>query len=115
MAEAEDVRTLALALPDTEERVTWNQPTFRVSGKIFAWITEDELCAGVKVDGKAERDELVASAPETFFYTDHDSRYNVVQLRLNRIEVGELDELVRAAWRATAPKRLLKEFDRGGQ
>lgn len=35
-AEAEDVRTLALALPGTEERVTWNQPTFRVSGKIFA-------------------------------------------------------------------------------
>lgn len=61
----------------------------------------------MKVDGKEERDELVASAPETFFYTDHDSRYNVVQLRLNRIDLGELG-LRRAL-------RLLNEFDRDGQ
>ncbi|SDJ13127.1 hypothetical protein SAMN05192558_110144 [Actinokineospora alba] len=110
MATSAHVRTIALGLPETEERTTWNQPTFRVQGKIFCWLTEDGAAAGVKVN-KAERTELIAADPEKFFHTEHDTRYNVVQIRLDRIDQDELAELVRDAWQATAPARLRSSLE----
>ncbi|MGM7442623.1 MmcQ/YjbR family DNA-binding protein, partial [Streptomyces tunisiensis] len=38
MPDAEDVRRIALSLPDTTEKIAWSMPTFRVAGKMFATL-----------------------------------------------------------------------------
>ncbi|MQA88331.1 MAG: hypothetical protein GEV03_27875 [Streptosporangiales bacterium] len=43
MATVEEVRRIALSLPETEERLAWGMPTFRVRGKIFCSLSDDEL------------------------------------------------------------------------
>ncbi|MFV5995525.1 MmcQ/YjbR family DNA-binding protein, partial [Streptomyces sp. NPDC056231] len=50
MTTADDVRMIALALPDTAEKLAWGQPTFRVAGKIFAALGDDDATMGVKTD-----------------------------------------------------------------
>jgi hypothetical protein len=110
MADAHDVRRLALALPETEERLAWGMPTFRVRGKIFAAPADDDASVGVKcpVD---ERAELIAAEPEKFFIRPgHDDNFAWVRVRLAALEnAKELREILADSWRQAAPKRLAQE------
>ncbi len=63
---AEDVRRIALSLPETTEKVAWSMPTFRVAGKMFATLPEDETSIAVRCPGE-ERDELVLAEPGKFW------------------------------------------------
>ena len=62
MPDAEDVRRIALSLPDTVEKTAWSMPTFRVAGKMFATLPEDETSIAVRCP-RLERDELVLAEP----------------------------------------------------
>ncbi len=42
MTDSEDVRRIALSLPETVEKIAWGMPTFRVAGKMFVTIPDDE-------------------------------------------------------------------------
>jgi hypothetical protein len=108
----EEVRALALSLPETEERETWNQPTFRVDGKIFAWLGKARRPAGIKIS-KEEREELIASDPGKFFVIPEDIKASSMRIRLEDIGADEMLELLTDAWRAMAPKDLVERFDRG--
>lgn len=104
---AGDVRAEALALPETTEKLAWGQPTFRVAGKIFASLGDDDTTMGVKCP-KEERDELIAAEPEKFFIKQgHDDNYNFLRVRLSALEdTGELHAILLDSWRQAAPKRL---------
>jgi YjbR len=65
MSTADEVRQVALSLPEAEERETWGHPTFRVRDKLFATLSDDGLQAGIKTT-KQEQTALIAAAPETF-------------------------------------------------
>lgn len=110
MADAQDVRRLALALPETEEKLAWGMPTFRVRGKIFAALADDDGSVGVKcpVD---ERSELIAAEPEKFFVRPgHDDNFAWVRVRLAALEdEDELRDILADSWRQAAPKRLAQE------
>lgn len=111
MTDAEDVRRLALALPETEERLAWEQPTFRVRGKIFVSLSDDEKSMGFKLP-REERAELIAAEPAKFFLIDgHDTNFNWARVRLAAVDEAELYEVIVEAWRRTAPKRLAAAFD----
>ena len=108
MATPDDVRRIALALPEATERVTWGVDiTFRVGGKIFA-ITGPES-TGVSI--KASMDDqaaLVGSDPETFQPSAYTGRFGWVTEQLASVSPTMLDQLLRSAWRRTAPKRLAR-------
>ncbi len=59
---AQDVRRIALSLPDSSEKPAWGMPTFRVGGKIFAALADDDASIGVKCP-KEDRAELIAAEP----------------------------------------------------
>ncbi|MCX4834147.1 MmcQ/YjbR family DNA-binding protein [Streptomyces sp. NBC_00006] len=107
MLDAEDVRTVALSLPDTTEKVAWSMPTFRVAGKMFATVPEDETSIAVRCP-KEERDELVLAEPDKFWIADHEASFAWVRVRLAVLEdPAELRDILADSWRQAAPTRLL--------
>ncbi|MGH4036078.1 MmcQ/YjbR family DNA-binding protein [Actinomycetota bacterium Odt1-20B] len=106
---ADDVRTLALALPDTTEKIAWSMPTFRVAGKMFATLPEDETSIAVRCP-KEERDELVLAEPEKFWIADHEAGFAWVRVRLAALDTDELRDILADSWRQAAPTRLLEAY-----
>jgi hypothetical protein len=105
------VRRLALAFPGVEEGSSYGTPGFRVRGKFLARLWEDGETLAVKC-GDEERDVRIQSAPGTFFITEHYRGYPTVLVRLARVRLAELREVLEEAWRRNAPKRLVVEYDR---
>ncbi|HZG06771.1 MAG TPA: MmcQ/YjbR family DNA-binding protein [Streptomyces sp.] len=106
---AEDVRRISLDLPETEERLAWGQPTFRVGGRIFAALSDDDASVGVKFPIE-ERAELIAAEPEKFFLRPgHDDGYSWLRVRLAALEgTGELRGILADSWRRAAPRRIVE-------
>ena len=111
-ADLDTVRRLALALPRTEERPSYNDTaSFRVKSRgMFAREREDGETIALKID-YGERRALVAMQPETFQVTPHYENYPWVIVRLASVDEGELEELLIEAWRLTASKTAVKAFD----
>ncbi|MEV6738127.1 MmcQ/YjbR family DNA-binding protein [Streptomyces sp. NPDC051104] len=107
MPDAEDVRRIALSLPDSTEKIAWRMPTFRVAGKMFATLPEDESSMAVRCP-KEERDELVLAEPGKFWVADHEAQFAWIRVRLAVLEdESELRDILADSWRQAAPPRLL--------
>jgi hypothetical protein len=104
------VRRLALALPGVEEGPCYGTPGFRVRGKFLARLWEDGRTLVVKC-GDEERDFRMQADPKTFFTTDHYRGYPTVLVRLSRIRLADLRDLLEQGWRRSAPKRLIAAYD----
>lgn len=111
MAVAEDVRRIALSLPETSEKLAWGAPTFRVRGKIFAALSDDDASIGVKCPIE-DRAELIAAEPEKFFLRPgHDDNYAWLQVRLVALEnEEELRAILLDSWRQAAPRTVAAAF-----
>jgi hypothetical protein len=102
----EDVRSIAMALPEAEEVVTWEVDiTFRVRGKIFAIGGEGTDRISVKATPVAQA-ELLDLDPETFARAPYVGRFGWVTVYLARVDPGMLEGLLRDAWRSVAPAKL---------
>jgi hypothetical protein len=123
MADADDVRRLALALPGVEE-IDSDGFDFRVAGKGFVW-SYPERAAGrprvirtdiavLYVGDEAEKQALVLGEPRLFFTTSGYDGWPLVMLRLPEVDAGRLAELVTDAWRMRAPRALAAELDEPG-
>lgn len=112
MASADDVRRIALSLPDTDEHPSYQgRPSFRVAKKGFVRLLDDGESCGIHFETLEARDALLASDPHKFFITSHQEHYPTLLVRYARVEVDELEELIIDSWRTRAPKRLLAAFD----
>jgi hypothetical protein len=108
------LRKICLKLPETTEVEAWGAPTFRVKGKIFAMYAKPEghagggraglWCAAAQVD----QDLLISSDPERFFKPPYVGVKGWVGVYIDRSpDWDAVTYIVRAAWRRTAPKKLL--------
>ena len=106
MATWDDVRDIALALPDVEEGTSWGRLSFRVRGKWFAGESPHERGALVLRCDPDERPLMLASQPAVYWVTPHyhDPRY--VLVRVDAIDRAELAERVADSWAIVAPTRL---------
>ncbi len=106
----EQLRRLCLSLPDAEEKETWGEATFRVRDRIFAMGSPD----GGFVSIKAALDDqagLLAMDPKTFAASAYTGRFGWVSVRLRGVgpELGR--RLVTNAWKRTAPRRLVADYE----
>ena len=112
MATVDDVRRIALSLPETVEKPWFNTPGFRVKDKGFLRIREEAEGGVVAfVADLGEKEALLSSEPDKFFTTPHYDNYPIVLVNLAAIEVDELTEVITESWRLKAPKRVLKAYD----
>ena len=125
MADRDDERRIALALPETVE--AGDHFAFRVrdkaakSGtKLFAWNWNERVTPGkprvprpdvlaVRVAGQAEKEMLLASDTGKFFTEPHYNGFPAVLIRLAAIGEDELRELITDAWRCQAPRDLIRD------
>jgi hypothetical protein len=102
----QDVRSIALALPEVEEHVTWGTDVnFRIRNKMFVIGGEDADRISVKANLVAQA-ELLDLDPETFASAPYVGRFGWVSVNLARVELPMLEGMLRAAWRSTAPAKL---------
>lgn len=108
----EQVKEWVLALPGGEEVFVeqWGHPTLRVNGKMFASGMTGGKTMTVKAS-KQEQESLIAAAPEVYGIAPYVGRYGWIEVDLTKVDRDELRELVIEAWRSTAPKKLLKQYD----
>jgi hypothetical protein len=120
MADAEDVRRLALALPHVEE-IDSDGFDFRVGGKGFVWSYPEHPpgkprvirtdIAVLFVGDEAEKQALLLGEPRLFFTTPGYDGWPLVMLRLAEVDTGRLAELVVDAWRMRAPADIASRLD----
>ncbi|HEV2811397.1 MAG TPA: MmcQ/YjbR family DNA-binding protein [Acidimicrobiales bacterium] len=112
MATEEDVRQIALSLPETSERPSYEgTPSFRTKRKSFTRIRGDGESIVVFVASVEDKEELLASDATKFFTTPHYDGYPAVLVRFAETDVEELRELLTDSWRLVAPKRVLAAFE----
>jgi hypothetical protein len=112
VATEDDVRRIALSLPETIEKPWFGTPGFRVKDKGFLRIrSEAEGGLVVFVGDLGEKEALLASEPDKFFTTPHYDGHPTVLVNLPAIEVDELTELIVDSWRLRAPKRVLRQYE----
>lgn len=119
MADADDVRRLALALPQVVE-VDSDGFDFRVADNGFVWSYPERLpgkprvirtdIAVLFVGDEAEKQALLLGEPEVFFTTAGYDGFPLVMLRLAEVSVERLRELVTDAWQMRAPDSLVEEL-----
>jgi hypothetical protein len=109
MATEDEVRRIALSLPETQERPSYGTPGFRVADRLFARLREDGESLVVWVADEGEKQSLLRSDPDKFFTTTHYDGHPSVLVRWSRLDVGELTELLTEAWRIRAPNRVLTQ------
>jgi hypothetical protein len=102
---------IGLALPGAVEKPTWEDTiTLRVNDKIFAMGSVDAQTISVKAS-REEQIELIADDPETYAAAPYVGRFGWLSVTLARVDRDELDGLMTEAWRRTAPKRLVRQYD----
>lgn len=112
MISHDDVRSIALALPETEERASYGgRPSWRTKTKMFAWIREQPEALVVWVDSVDDKESLILADPVTFFTTDHYDGHAIVLVRLEEVDVDEASELIIDSWRVRAPQKLVAAWD----
>jgi hypothetical protein len=124
MASWDDVRRIALALPQASEQSSRGNAMWRVKDKLFVWerpLRASDLRAlgdaaptgpilGVRVEHLGAKEALLADDPAVFFTTPHFDGYPAVLVLLEAIALDELEELIVEAWLCRAPKRAAKAY-----
>ena len=124
MADWEDVRRIALALPETSEEKSRDHAAWIVKKKFFVWerpLRKSDLRAlgleaqegpvlGARVEHEIAKEALLQDDPKVFFTTPHFDGYPAVLVRLDEISVADLEEVIVEAWLCRAPKRLAKQY-----
>jgi hypothetical protein len=124
MATWDDVRRIALALPEVTEETRRGTACWFVRGKGFVWerpLRKADLAAlgeraptgdvlGARVSDLGVKEALLADDPRVYFTTPHFDGYPAVLVELAHATVEDLEEVVPEAWLAQAPKRLAKQY-----
>jgi hypothetical protein len=121
MADADDVRRIALALPQVAE-IESDGFDFRVADKGFVWSYPERIpgkkrviradIAVLFVGDEAEKQALLLGEPDLFFTTSGYDGWPLVMLRLEAVGAERLRELVTDAWRMRAPAELVTDAGR---
>jgi hypothetical protein len=124
MATWDDVRRIALAMPEATEVQSRDMRQWRVKDKLFVWerpLRRSDLEAlgdgaprgpilGARVEHLGAKEALLADDPAVFFTTPHFDGYPAVLVQLDEIAPDELEEVIVEAWLARAPKRLAQAY-----
>lgn len=124
MATWDDVIRLATSLPGVTSKQSWGNTMWRVNNRGFVWerpLGKSDLAAlgddapagpilGARVPDLGVKEALVQGSPGVYFTIPHFDGYPAVLVRLDEIDVAELEELVVEAWLDRASKSQAKAY-----
>lgn len=134
MVSWQDVRRVALSLPETSEGQHFQSTAWKVKGKAFVWVRplngsdirqlkelgrevpQGEIM-GARVENGLAREVLIENEPDVFFTIPHLDNYPATLVRLDAISPDLLYETIVEAWLDQAPDQLAQQFleTRGGR
>jgi hypothetical protein len=127
VADWDDVRRIVASLPAThEDRHKSGALSWRVKDKSLAWerpLRRGDIAAlgdaapdgdilGVRVPDLAAKEALVRDNDGAIFTIPHFDNYPAVLVKMDVVDIGELEELIVEAWLSRAPKRLRDQWSR---
>lgn len=124
MASWDDVRRIALGLPETTEKQSRGRATWLVRDKAFAWerpLRRADLQAlgddvptgevlGVSVEHAGAKEALLADETGCFFATPRSMGYPAILVELDRVQLEDLEEVLVEGWLAQASSRLIADY-----
>jgi hypothetical protein len=109
---AAEFRQLALSFPETAESAHMEHPDFRVGGKVFATLGYPNAGWAMVKLMPDEQQDFVRTEPEVFVTVKGGwGRRGATNVRLKAVKKASLRKALEAAWRNTAPKRIVAELD----
>ncbi len=111
MVSLDAVADMVMGLPEVTEGERHGMRTWAVAGKGFAWEARERDGGGLAVRVDREEKQLFLDAnPDVYFTSPHYNGYPAVQIRLEEIDRGELQERLEDAWLIQAPKKLAAAY-----
>lgn len=109
MVTPDDVRRLALALPEAYEQPSHDgRPSWRTKPRMFACLRTDPDALVVWVESLDAKEAMLASEPRLFFTTPHYDGYPIVLVRMHVVSAARAEALIGESWRVRAPTRATK-------
>jgi hypothetical protein len=105
----DDIRQIALSLPQTYEDTHRGVPAFRIQARIFAMLSAEAPRLIIKL----ERDDqlnMLEGHPDVVVPGRHYSHHGWTRVDCNRAERDLVETLLKLAWTHVAPKRLAKAY-----
>jgi hypothetical protein len=120
----DDVRQIALDLPEAVEDRSGSTTAWRVGSTAFAWervlrrgeraqlgdAAPDGPALGLRTADPETVDALVAARPGVFFTVAGYGVHPMVLVHVELATFDDLDEAITDAWLARAPRRLTRPF-----
>ena len=112
----DQLRAFCMSLPGTHEKETWGDAehagdvTFRVKDKIYLITGQEGGSASVRTD-RVQQTDLLAAFPDAISIAPYVGRFGWVNVRLDGLDQAILEDVIRSAWRRTAPKAVVAAAD----
>ena len=103
MPDWEDVRRIALGLPDVEESTSYRHPCFKVNGRPFVNVSREPGAIATRAP-EEEVELLIRANPDVYFVTPHYLGWEAVLVRLDAVDEDELAGRLEDAWQFVCSK-----------
>lgn len=109
----QQVRAMALSLPETAERLSHNQPSFYVAGKQFAQFRDNhhgdgKIVVCIRVSSLDEQAMLLEIDPESYFKPAYLPQWIALNLGGSQVDWDHVADRIAQSWELAAPRRLLE-------
>lgn len=105
---------IVLSFPGTEAGTSYGMPSFKVRGKFFTRVRDEDDSAVLQCVPVDERDLLIELDPNTFHFTDHYRGYPIVLARLATLDPGQARGFLDRQWRKLATRAMVQMRDAAG-
>jgi hypothetical protein len=109
MVSKAQVKKIVLSFSGAEEGTSYGYPSYKVAGKFFTRLRDEDDSLVIAVGSIDERDMLLEADPSVFHITDHYKNYPDVLVRIAKIDAGSLRAMLHKRWLEIYPKKLAKD------
>ena len=107
----EELHAVVMAFPGAEVGTSYGRPSYKVAGKFFTRLRDEDASVVLQEVGFDEREMLIEAEPATFHFRDHYRGYPIVLARIEGLDAAQLRGFLERRWRRIAPKKLVKDWD----
>ncbi|CAN7563037.1 MmcQ/YjbR family DNA-binding protein [Phenylobacterium sp. LjRoot225] len=108
---ADEMYVIVMGFPGVEVGTSYGHPAYKVGGKFFTRLRDEDASVVLQEVGFDEREMLIEAEPATFHFTDHYRNYPMVLARIESLDAGSLRSFLERRWRKIAPKKLVNNWD----
>jgi len=108
MVSRAQVKKILLSFSGVEEGTSYGYPSYKVAGKFFTRLRDEDDSLVMALGSIDERDMLLAADPAVFHVTDHYRIYPYVLARIAEVDAKALRGMLEQHWRRIAPMKLQK-------